>query len=44
MGLIKLECPYCKKKVHVDTRELDDDAEIILCVHCGETIDLPQDD
>lgn len=41
MSLKKVICNECGRRVIIDTRELDEDDDMIVCPHCAEPIELP---
>jgi len=40
VGLKRITCDECKRKVIIDTRDLDEDADLLLCPYCGTPIEL----
>ena len=40
MGLKMITCDKCDRRVIIDTRDLYDDAELLLCPYCGTPIEL----
>lgn len=42
MGFKKIVCSDCGRRIIIDSRELDQDDELIVCPYCGEPIELPR--